>query len=68
MVTYFVEGLTGVDETVWLLFWEDQPCGGDEDFNDFVVEVRAIPEPGTMLLVGAGLTALAAFRSRRPRG
>jgi len=55
MITYFVEGLADVDETVWLLFWEDYPCGGDEDFNDFVIEVRAIPEPSTALLLAAGL-------------
>lgn len=57
MVTYFVDGLADVEDTVWLLFWEDYPCGGDEDFNDFVIEVRAIPEPSTALLLAMGLLA-----------
>jgi hypothetical protein len=66
MVTYFVEGLAdlGVNEAAWLLFWEDYPCGGDEDFNDFVIEVRAIPEPSTVFLVAVGLVALGLRRRR----
>ena len=69
LITYLVEGLSdvGIGEKVWLLFWEDLPSGGDADYNDFVIELRAIPEPGTLLLVGAGLAALGAFRNRRPR-
>jgi hypothetical protein len=69
LITYLVEGLSdaGMNEKVWLLFWEDLPSAGDADYNDFVVELRAIPEPGTLLLVGTGLLALAAFRNRRPR-
>jgi hypothetical protein len=59
MVTYFVEGLADLaeEETAWLLFWEDYPCGGDEDYNDFVIELRAIPEPSTALLLAMGLLA-----------
>jgi len=54
-------------EAVWLLFWEDLPSAGDADYNDFVVELRAIPEPSAFLLVGGGLTALAAIRRRRSK-
>lgn len=65
MVTYFIDGFGDVDETVWLLFWEDYPCAGDEDFNDFVIQVTAtIPEPSTALLLGAGLLALGLHRRR----
>jgi hypothetical protein len=64
MLTYKIEGLPG-GETVWLLFWEDLPFSTtDADFNDFVVEIRAIPEPGSAFLLGAGLLALAAWRRR----
>jgi hypothetical protein len=69
LMTYLVEGLSDLpmNEKVWLLFWEDLPNAGDADYNDFVIELQAIPEPGTLLLVGAGLLALGAFRNRRPR-
>jgi hypothetical protein len=65
MVTYKIEGLE-TDWTVWLLFWEDVSGSyptSDRDFNDFVVEVRAIPEPASMLLFGLG--ALALLRKRK---
>jgi hypothetical protein len=65
MVTYKVEGLE-TDWTVWLLFWEDLTGSypsSDRDFNDFVIEVRAIPEPASMLLFGLG--GLALLRKRK---
>jgi hypothetical protein len=69
LITYYVEGLpdVGGGEAVWLLFWEDLPSAGDADYNDFVVELRAIPEPSAFLLVAGGLTALAAIRRRRSK-
>ena len=61
-----VEGLPDANgATVWLLFWEDLPDTGDADYNDFVIELRAIPEPSTLLLVAAGLAGLALSRRRR---
>jgi len=57
MVTYWVDGLNDGYVT-WLLFWEDVSgdyCdGSDRDFNDLVVEIKAIPEPISFLLLGAG--------------
>jgi len=65
MVTYKIEGLGG-PEVTWMVFMEDRPyiwyegCGwpqysySDRDYNDFVVEISAIPEPATMFLLGFG--------------
>jgi hypothetical protein len=65
MVTYKIEGLE-TDWTIWLLCWEDlvgEYPTSDIDFNDFVIEVRAIPEPASMLLFGLG--SLALLRKRK---
>ena len=65
MVTYKITGLE-TEQTVWLAFWEDLPSTGgewDQDYQDFVVEIRAIPEPASMLLFGLG--ALVLLRKRR---
>jgi len=59
MVTYFIEGASP-DEAVWAIFMEDV-CfteGSDRDYNDFVVEIRAIPEPATICLLALGGLAL----------
>jgi hypothetical protein len=50
----------------WLLGFEDM-VGGDGDFQDMVVKVEsigAVPEPGSMILLGSGLAALWARRRR----
>jgi len=42
----------------WLVFWDDQDARivtPDYDFNDFVIEIKAIPAPGALLLGGLGL-------------
>lgn len=61
-VTYKIDGLGGPfynDKTVWLLFLEDLPfSSSDKDYNDFVVEISAIPEPATAFLLIAGAAML----------
>lgn len=65
LITYQISGL-GVPETVWLLFWEDEEVTtSDLDFNDFVIEVRAIPEPATAMLLLMGGAAGLLRRRRR---
>jgi len=60
MLTYKVTGLPGQGSwTVWLLRWDDQTIkcgsGSDRDFNDSVIEIRAVPVPGAVLLGMLGL-------------
>lgn len=67
MVAYRITGLP-TNETVWLLCFEDLPGqlggGSDRDFNDLVVEVRAIPEPATLGFLGmCGIPVI--FRRKR---
>jgi hypothetical protein len=54
----------------YILGFEDLTggSGSDFDYNDMVVmvqSVKPVPEPATLILVGSGLLAGAAFRRRR---
>jgi hypothetical protein len=54
--------------TEYILAWEDLYGGGDYDFNDMVIMVESIkpvPEPSTVILLGAGLVGAAVYRRRR---
>jgi hypothetical protein len=63
MVTYFMEGASST-QAVWTIFMEDlRLYESDKDYNDFVVEIRAVPEPTSILLLGLG--ALALLRKRK---
>ncbi|MFQ5501404.1 MAG: DUF4114 domain-containing protein [Phycisphaerae bacterium] len=64
LITYKIDGL-GTADTVWLLFWEDTAATtSDFDYNDFVVEVRAIPEPATAMFLIFGGVSLILRRKR----
>ncbi len=57
-VTYKIEGLGG-SHTVWLIFMEDLCLSqSDKDYNDFVVQISAVPEPTTICLLGLGALSL----------
>jgi len=53
----------------YILAFEDLPYGpGDFDYDDMVLMVESVnpvPEPGTMLLLGAGFLGLAIYGKRR---
>lgn len=58
----------GVDS--WILAWEDIALsnGADADYNDmvlYVTNVRSVPEPASLVLLGMGLAAAAAASRRK---
>jgi hypothetical protein len=65
---YFTSnGLTARNNDDWALAFEDLP-NGDFDFNDavlYVKDISAVPEPGTIFLLGAGLLGLGFYGRKR---
>ena len=64
--------LVGPESTHYFLGIEDIPLSfahNDRDYNDYVAkfETHSVPEPGTLLLLGAGFAAFAARRKLADR-
>jgi hypothetical protein len=59
----------GPEYDIGFAAFEDLPNGGDFDYNDLVLKIEpnppAVPLPGAVLLLGAGLARLAAYARRR---
>jgi hypothetical protein len=71
VATYFApSGRTATGNDDWVMAFEDRgrDIGGDGDFQDavfYVKDINPVPEPGTMLLLGAGFLGLAIYGKRR---
>lgn len=62
---YQFDGLDFYGDYDGLLFIDDDHItGGNQDHNDMVVGIKVVPEPGTLLLIGLGLTGLGILRRR----
>jgi PEP-CTERM motif len=68
---YALFRIRGEETTRYILGIEDILLSEvtDRDYNDYVTtfEIRSVPEPGTLLLLGSGMAMLAAERRRAAR-
>lgn len=67
MVTWVIDEAAGI----YAVAFEDLPNGGDQDFNDLILEVRGfvdgpipVPEPTALVLISLGLAGIGYRRHR----
>jgi hypothetical protein len=58
---------TAVGPAYWMGMEDLAIPNSDADFNDMVVKVTAVPEPGTMMLLGSGLIGIAGWGRKKFR-
>lgn len=49
----------------YLIYVDDSGAGPDYDHNDMILGVSAVPEPGTIILLGIGLAGMGLRRRRK---
>jgi hypothetical protein len=58
--------ITGFDDTPGIWYFSANNAGGTASFSAST-DVRAVPEPGTMLLLGMGLVGVGTFGRRKQK-
>jgi len=67
----YANPLDGPTSNLWMILWDDSGARNDDNHDDLAIVARyrsvSVPEPGTLMLLGAGLLAIGAFSVSRRR-
>jgi hypothetical protein len=65
--TSFDSDETAISGSSLVLFFDDGGAGSDDDHDDMGIRITAVPEPGTLAVLGVGLVALGWVGTRRKK-